>query len=474
MHCYLPDTALGKSTDVLVCLEMNLPHGYRNAVTVLATPALVTLCSLSGCGRTSIHGGDVDRATGIAASSGSPAVAGSSPGGPSGAGGSAAGAAGMAGGGTGNAAGSGHAGAAGGPLTGNCGGLRCDPHAYCDRSRGAPRCVCIPGYVGDGIQCEDEDECATGTAECAPEADCINREGSYDCVCRDGYAGDGFECMDINECAEGTDDCSEHATCTNQPGSYTCTCDPPYVGDGVVCAIDCPDADLGSTVPQRHAGTTLGRVDFFTSSCGAVPGSPDYSAVFTPELTGEYVFQTVTSQFDTVLSVLQGECGSIELGCDDDTIQYFSWVAVELLAGDTVTAVVDGADGAAGDFMLRVDRVACPNRRLSEAPTTIQDTTEGHESFHTTSCGGAWTAPDFTLVFTAPVTRRFTFDTVGSDYDTVLTLLAGSCEGNELACDDDSHGLQSELSANLDAGESVTVVVTGYAGAYGPFVLNVT
>jgi hypothetical protein len=124
--------------------------------------------------------------------------------------------------------------------------------------------------------------------------------------------------------------------------------------------------------------------------------------------------------------------------------------------------------------VLNVVQWPCPNRRIREAPFTIEDTTEGHDSFHTTSCGGAWTAADFTLLFTAPSTGTFTFDTVGSDYDTVLALLDGSCEGNEIDCNDDSHGLQSEVSVDLLAGQSVTVVVTGYAGAYGPFMLNVT
>ncbi len=462
---------------------MILPPQYRSTVTVLATLALSAVCSLSGCGRTSIHGGDIEPAAGAASSSGGNELDGASSGGYGGVGGSVGGGAGAggagtgnAGGGTGNAGGIGPAGAGGEPPTGNCGGLRCDPHAYCDRGGGRPACVCIPGYVGDGINCDDEDECASDTDDCAPEADCINREGSYDCACRAGYVGDGFECTDIDECAEGTDDCSEHAACTNQPGSYTCTCDPPYVGDGVVCAIDCPDVDLGSTVPALHTGSTVGRVDFLTSSCGAAPGSPDYSALFTATLTGEYNLSTALSTFDTVLSVLQGECGSTELDCDSGHAPEpnHSRVVVHLLGGETVTAVVDGRDGATGVFALSISRLPCPNLRLGEAPVTIQDTTEGHDSYHTTSCGGAWTAPDFTVVFTAPITATFTFDTVGSDYDTVLALLADDCEGDQIACNDDSHGLQSEVTADLEAGESVTIVVTGYAGAYGPFVLNVT
>jgi len=463
---------------------MILAPQYRSAGTVLVTLALPGLCWLAGCGRTSIDLGTADQATGTAASGGSPGVAGSSPGGTVGVGGDDGGAAGTASGvagaaGTagsnsraGSAGSSGRAGGGGEPAVPNCGTLRCDPHAVCDRGGGTPTCVCVPGYVGDGITCEDEDECATGTAECAPEADCINLEGSYDCVCREGYVGDGFECEDIDECAEGTDDCSDLATCTNQPGSYTCTCDPPYLGDGVICGIGCPGHDFGTdTSAFILSGTSA--FDSMAPSCGGVPDAPDFTGVFTAELTGEYDFLATGSTSALVLAVFEGECGTTELACTADGSTGVA-ATLQLPASGTATAVVEGANGRGATFDFRIRMRSCPNLRLAEAPATLQDTTEGHGSFHTTSCGGAWTAPDFTVVFTAPTTDTFTFDTVGSEYDTVLALLDGSCEGNEIDCNDDSYGLQSEVSADLAEGESVTVVVTGYAGAYGPFMLNVT
>jgi hypothetical protein len=67
-------------------------------------------------------------------------------------------------------------------------------------------------------------------------------------------------------------------------------------------------------------------------------------------------------------------------------------------------------------------------------------------------------------------------DTLGSDFDTVLGLYAGSCPEVELACDDDgAQGLSrsSRLKIPDDAGPFVTVAVTGFVPNAGHFFLHV-
>ena len=89
----------------------------------------------------------------------------------------------------------------------------------------------------------------------------------------------------------------------------------------------------------------------------------------------------------------------------------------------------------------------------------------------TPSCASSF-APDVAYRFTAPATAVYTFDTFTSSYDTMLQVL-DRCGGVELACNDDTLTLQSQLSVPLTAGQSVIVVVDGFADSNGAYTLHV-
>uniref|UniRef100_A0A1I7YRE8 BPTI/Kunitz inhibitor domain-containing protein n=1 Tax=Steinernema glaseri TaxID=37863 RepID=A0A1I7YRE8_9BILA len=55
-------------------------------------------------------------------------------------------------------------------------------------------CQCLPGFLGNGQQCLDIDECAQDPGLCHEKAYCMNTEGSYYCECQLGYAGSGTNC----------------------------------------------------------------------------------------------------------------------------------------------------------------------------------------------------------------------------------------------------------------------------------------
>ena len=70
-----------------------------------------------------------------------------------------------------------------------------------------------------------------------------------------------------------------------------------------------------------------------------------------------------------------------------------------------------------------------------------------------------------------------------TQYDTVLYMRSGSCNGPELGCNDDTAGCgagepsdyhASRLTPTVTAGETYYVVVDGYNGAKGAFGLTIT
>ncbi len=108
----------------------------------------------------------------------------------------------------------------------------------------------------------------------------------------------------------------------------------------------------------------------------------------------------------------------------------------------------------------------------STGPAVAMGNTAGSDDDLNGSCGGAG-GNDQVMIFTAPAAGMFTFDTFGSAYDTKLSLFADCA--TELSCNDDAGaGLQSQLVLNMAAGQVVLVVVDGFNGATGPWVLNIT
>ena len=80
---------------------------------------------------------------------------------------------------------------------------------------------------------------------------------------------------------------------------------------------------------------------------------------------------------------------------------------------------------------------------------------------------------DLEFLWTAPVAGAYQIDLLGSDYDTAIMILDGDCDGEQLACNDDFDDLQSAVLVNLVADQTIVIVVDGYGGASGEFVLNI-
>uniref|UniRef100_A0A1X7TQV9 Mucin-like protein n=1 Tax=Amphimedon queenslandica TaxID=400682 RepID=A0A1X7TQV9_AMPQE len=98
---------------------------------------------------------------------------------------------------------------------------------------------CPSGYTGNGLICDDIDECnSTSTSNCSHF--CNNTIGSYQCTCMSGYElhSDGRSCNEINECKRLLDNCQQE--CMNTDGSFSCSCYDGFLlqDDGRSCHND--------------------------------------------------------------------------------------------------------------------------------------------------------------------------------------------------------------------------------------------
>jgi hypothetical protein len=246
--------------------------------------------------------------------------------------------------------------------------------------------------------------------------------------------------------------------------------------DGGMSGIPCP-VDTIDTMPFSISDSTVGQQSEFGSGCGG-HGAPEMAYVLTAPADGFYVFDTFGSNYDTVLHVLDGECGGPVLACNDDDDQQppDSQVSVSLTAGQVVTVVADGFGLAGGNFTLTGALFAgtCPNGDLgSTVPQTFTGSTATVDNTFFGTCGGN-TANDEAFTFTAPAAGVYQIDTEGSAYDTLLYVLDGDCSGPQIGCNDDTAGMShSRINVNLANGQTIVIVVDGAGIASGDFTLNI-
>ncbi|WP_437999165.1 MXAN_6577-like cysteine-rich protein [Sorangium sp. So ce185] len=245
----------------------------------------------------------------------------------------------------------------------------------------------------------------------------------------------------------------------------------------------CPVGTLEPTLPQSVHGDTWALGDALVASCGSLD-TPDASYAFTAPHAGRFIFDTTGSSFDTVLELRSGTCTGSMISCNNNNAsEKTSRVVANLTAGQTVVAIVDGAEGEYGPFTLNVSEYVpppCPEFVLDAAtfPQRVTGTTAivDRESALSAPCGtGA--GPEATYAFTAPADALYTFDTIGTGFDTALHIHDGTCSGPSLGCNDDvaTGVLQSQVKVLLDEGQTVIVVVDGYSSsATGAYTLNVS
>lgn len=115
-----------------------------------------------------------------------------------------------------------------------------------------------------------------------------------------------------------------------------------------------------------------------------------------------------------------------------------------------------------------IDEPVCEATELSlEFPISIVDSTEDGYDFFLSSCseGEGSGSSDVAFYWKVPTDGMYRIHTLDSDFDTVLTLYAPSCDGEQITCNDDANDntRQSEIRDFFVAGEEFFVVVDGYS-----------
>lgn len=133
--------------------------------------------------------------------------------------------------------------------------------------------------------------------------------------------------------------------------------------------------------------------------------------------------------------------------------------------------------GAESPDRLDLPEYACVDVDLGEVASAIEVGSNAGlaNEFSGSSCAPQ-TSGEWRYLWTVPTAGTWTVSTAGSAFDTVLTVLSGTCDGaDEVVCSDDVSGgdRTSRVDLVADAGATVLIVVEGYRDAAGEFTLSI-
>jgi hypothetical protein len=327
------------------------------------------------------------------------------------------------------------------------------------------------GAALGGQTCETQGFPGGGVLGCA--ADCLGYDTSG-CI-----GGGGGDCCAAHAGTGCDDPACEAAIC----GADPFCCDTQWDDICANAAIASPACQgVGGSCPVAGACGN-GAIDPGESCDGAnLNGQTCVSLGFAG---GGVLTCTAGCGFDTsgCIGGGGGDCCAAHAGtgCDDATCeaticaadpfccdtQWDDICANAAIASPACQGVGGSCPGGGGGF-------ACQDQDLGSAmgAAVASGNTALSDNDLNPSCG-AGDALDEVLRFVAPAAGQYTFSTAGSTYDTILALFSDCA--TQLACNDDANGtLQSQLVRNMAAGEVVLILVDGYNGATGDWVLNIT
>jgi hypothetical protein len=229
--------------------------------------------------------------------------------------------------------------------------------------------------------------------------------------------------------------------------------------------LSCTEGTLQVGTPTEF--DTSSQDDSYTTECGD-GSSPDAAFVWTAPSTNFYAFDSGGSGFDTVVTVLDGDCDGAELACSNANGASPQARAITKVQKDQrVVVVLDGNLGESGDATLSVTPITCPSTDVSDQPLPATLTTVGGTNTHDGECGGA-DSPEKAIRYVAKSAGLYRFSVASEDFSPALYVEQGpECGGRLLQCNANlAGGHPAEVTRWLDQGDAVTLIVDGGAGTF--------
>jgi hypothetical protein len=244
---------------------------------------------------------------------------------------------------------------------------------------------------------------------------------------------------------------------------------PPPPNDTIDQAV--PITTLPFTDELDVSGATRAPED---PVCLGEGGTVWYALTLAEETRVE--LNTFGSDYDTTLAAYTDDEGALtEIACNDDTRDLQSRIRFTAGADTTYLIMVSAfqEDEFGGQLVLNASErtTAAPSNDDIDQATPITslpfsdelDTTEATRAPDDPMCVGD--GPTVWYALTLETETRVELNTFDSDYDTTLSAYVGE-PGNlkEVACDDDTRGLQSRIRFTAEADTTYFIMV----GAFGP------
>jgi len=247
--------------------------------------------------------------------------------------------------------------------------------------------------------------------------------------------------------------------------------------------------DCGSAAPLadgNHVGiainTTGDTASGVTPLCGNATPMVDTWFSWSPTADSDCEFSLCNmSSYDSRMA-LYTACGMPEIDCNDDAFGCAGFTSLlqvdDLLDVSTYFLQVGGFNGATGTGQLDISQITLSAPLPNDTCATATALTAGAnllpwnttmaqiEGTHLLTCTGASNpeSPDVWFSWTPDVSGGWKFALCGSAFDTLIQVWDSCGAGAPLGCNDDSCGVQSELSLpGLVAGTTYYLQVGGFS-----------